>query len=299
MLEKPSIQQLENFIVYGKVRNFATAAHMANITQSAFSFQMKKLEEMLGVQLITRSNRGSDLTREGEFFLDRVTNVIHSLDNAIEDLQKFSGKAVSINIGILMSMGDVFMNKHVSYFQKSNANININVYTMEAKTMLKELDEGKIDIASSFLLPQMYLDGYIKKFFHKEEMVFYAPSLKLPGNFISVKQVAKYPLASYSPNYFMNRVINNYFNKYGCKPNIEARLSTPYAIMYYCNDNEVGALLSKRILNELNITEGYYHIDEPLFLDTYLIYKHENPKIKNMEVFVDYVLNTYNKQEQA
>ena len=68
MIELPSIQQLENFIIYGKVRNFATAAHRANITQSAFSFQMKKLEEMLNIQLITRSNRGSDLTREGEFF---------------------------------------------------------------------------------------------------------------------------------------------------------------------------------------------------------------------------------------
>ena len=45
MQERPSIQQLENFIIYGKVRNFATAAHRANITQSAFSFQMKKLEE--------------------------------------------------------------------------------------------------------------------------------------------------------------------------------------------------------------------------------------------------------------
>ena len=42
MQERPSIQQLENFIIYGKVRNFATAAHRANITQSAFSFQMKK-----------------------------------------------------------------------------------------------------------------------------------------------------------------------------------------------------------------------------------------------------------------
>lgn len=41
MQERPSIQQLENFIIYGKVRNFATAARRANITQSAFSFQMK------------------------------------------------------------------------------------------------------------------------------------------------------------------------------------------------------------------------------------------------------------------
>ena len=68
MIELPSIQQLENFIIYSKVKDIATAAREANVTRSAFSFQMKKLEEMLNIQLITRSNRGSDLTREGEFF---------------------------------------------------------------------------------------------------------------------------------------------------------------------------------------------------------------------------------------
>ena len=56
MQERPSIQQLENFIIYGKVRNFATAAHRANITQSAFSFQMKKLERVINCILSISSN---------------------------------------------------------------------------------------------------------------------------------------------------------------------------------------------------------------------------------------------------
>ena len=150
MQERPSIQQLENFIIYGKVRNFATAAHRANITQSAFSFQMKKLEEMLNIQLITRSNRGSDLTREGEFFL-QIIPIIDELDEAIDELQKFAGKAVYINIGALMSMGDILMNRHISYFKQHNDNnICFNVYNLEAKSMLKKLDSGQIDIASTF-----------------------------------------------------------------------------------------------------------------------------------------------------
>ena len=45
MGELPSIHQLECFIIYGRVRNFSLAAQEANITQSAFSVQMKKLEE--------------------------------------------------------------------------------------------------------------------------------------------------------------------------------------------------------------------------------------------------------------
>ena len=43
MIELPSIQQLENFIIYSKVKDIATAAREANVTRSVFSFQMKKI----------------------------------------------------------------------------------------------------------------------------------------------------------------------------------------------------------------------------------------------------------------
>lgn len=289
MQERPSIQQLENFIIYGKVRNFATAAHRANITQSAFSFQMKKLEEMLNIQLITRSNRGSDLTREGEFFLQKIIPIIDELDEAIDELQKFAGKAVYINIGALMSMGDILMNRHISYFKQHNDNnICFNVYNLEAKSMLK-----KIDIASTFLLPQMHADGCEKKLFCKDEFVYYAPCLDLTQDKITADIIQRYPLVTHSPDYFMTNSLEDYFVKLKIHPHIDARLSTPYAIIHYCKHNKVATLISKRLLQELGITNDYYELLEPLNFSSYLLYKHENPKIKSMEIFVDYILDLY------
>ena len=258
MQERPSIQQLENFIIYGKVRNFATAAHRANITQSAFSFQMKKLEEMLNIQLITRSNRGSDLTREGEFFLQKIIPIIDELDEAIDELQKFAGKAVYINIGALMSMGDILMNRHISYFkQHNNNNICFNVYNLEAKSMLKKLDSGQIDIASTFLLPQMHVDGCEKKLFCKDEFVYYAPCLDFTQDKITADIIQRYPLVTHSPDYFMTNALEDYFVKLKIHPHIDARLSTPYAIIHYCKHNKVATLISKRLLQELGITNDY------------------------------------------
>ena len=69
----PTISQLECFIIYGRVGNFARAAQEAHITQSAFSAQIKHLETTLGITLIQRSKRGSQLTEEGEAFLTRIT----------------------------------------------------------------------------------------------------------------------------------------------------------------------------------------------------------------------------------
>ena len=294
MQEKPSIQQLENFMIYGKVRNFAMAAHMANITQSAFSFQMKKLEEMLDVQLITRSNRGSDLTREGEFFLKKLILIMEDLDRAIDELEKYSGKVVSINIGTLMSMGDILMNKHISYFKQHNdGNICFNVYNLEAKSMLKKLQKGSIDIAFTLLLPQMHIDGCEKKLFYSEEYVYFAPLLDISQERVDNIILQKNPLVMHSPDYFLTKTLENYFINLKIEPNIEARLSTPYAIIHYCKNNKVATLISKRLLDEIGITEGYFSLEKPLYFESYLLYKRENPKIKSMEIFIKYILDLY------
>ena len=90
MIELPSIQQLENFIIYGKVRNFATAAHRANITQSAFSFQMKKLEEIVGTQLVVHGENTIELTKEGQIFLAKAEKIVSELKQSLSEMKKIS-----------------------------------------------------------------------------------------------------------------------------------------------------------------------------------------------------------------
>ena len=87
MKELPTIQELQSFIVYSKTGNFTLAAQQLNITQSAFSAQMKKLERVVGVKLIDRSTRGSSLTHEGEVFLPEAERIIESLKRTIHAIR--------------------------------------------------------------------------------------------------------------------------------------------------------------------------------------------------------------------
>ena len=66
------MQELQSFITYNKTGSFTLAAQSMNITQSAFSAQIKKLDRLVGVKLISRSTRGSRLTPEGELFLSLI-----------------------------------------------------------------------------------------------------------------------------------------------------------------------------------------------------------------------------------
>jgi len=87
MKELPTIQELQSFIVYNKTGNFTLAAQQLNITQSAFSAQMKKLERVVGVKLIDRSTRGSSLTLEGERFLPEAERIMESLERSVHAIR--------------------------------------------------------------------------------------------------------------------------------------------------------------------------------------------------------------------
>ncbi|MEL5308454.1 LysR family transcriptional regulator [Serratia nevei] len=50
-------------------KHFGKAAKHIHITQSAFSMQIKALEEEIGAQLFIRNNRNIELTEVGEAFL--------------------------------------------------------------------------------------------------------------------------------------------------------------------------------------------------------------------------------------
>ena len=233
MIELPSIQQLENFIIYSKVKDIATAAREANVTRSAFSFQMKKLEEIVGTQLVVHGENTIELTKEGQIFLAKAEKIVSELKQSLSEMKKLAGEEVSLSVGALMSLGDVFINQHLTYFKKYNTNIKINVYNLEAKELINQLEADKLDIVSSFSLKDLQDDEYENIFFCDEEMVYYAPNIEHLGNIINVEEIAQYPMVQYSPYYLMNATIKNYFNKLGChnriwssKPSFHLRMTT-------------------------------------------------------------------------
>lgn len=299
MIELPSIQQLENFIIYSKVKDFARAAKEANITQSAFSFQMKKLEELVGAQLIVHADKTSDLTTEGKLFLVRAERIVAELTEAVTDMKKLNGEEVTLSVGALMSLGDILINQHLTYFKKYNANVKINIFNLECKELLKRLKDDKLDIISTFSLDEdeAAMEGFEKLFFCDERMVYYAPNIEVGGNTINIEEICDYPLVQYSPYYLMHNRINKYFAENNYSPEVEAWFSTPYALMHYCQQNQVGAVLSERLLNALGFYDGYYDITPSFSIKSYLLYKKTNPKYKFIKVFVKYINTLYNKEK--
>ncbi len=77
---------LRSFAAVADAGGVTRAAGFLNLTQSAVSMQIKRLEEMLDVRLLDRSGRGVALTAEGELLLGYARRLLALNDEAFHRL---------------------------------------------------------------------------------------------------------------------------------------------------------------------------------------------------------------------
>ena len=87
---------LRSFVAVTDAGGVTRAAGFLNLTQSAVSMQLKRLEDALGVDLMDRAGRGVALTAAGEQLLGYARRMLHLNDEALARLtgQSFEGELV-------------------------------------------------------------------------------------------------------------------------------------------------------------------------------------------------------------
>ncbi|MEL6412057.1 MAG: LysR family transcriptional regulator [Pseudomonadota bacterium] len=74
---------LRSFLAVSEQGGVTRASQVLNLTQSAVSMQLKRLEEMLGVELLDRTNRRVALTASGEQLLKYARRIVDLNDEAV------------------------------------------------------------------------------------------------------------------------------------------------------------------------------------------------------------------------
>src|SRR5215468_3011771 len=84
------IRQLRYLDAVGELGSFSAAARRLHVVQPAISQQIRKLEEELGVELITRG-RQALLTPAGELVAARARTILNELDAIVDDVGQPEG----------------------------------------------------------------------------------------------------------------------------------------------------------------------------------------------------------------
>ncbi|MEJ6022251.1 LysR family transcriptional regulator [Ramlibacter sp. PS4R-6] len=143
-----SARDLEAFLALAQAQHFTRAAERCNLSQSAFSQKIARIEQVAGVALFERSTRHVALTPEGEVFADEVRRIQSDLQHALAHLNELATRRVGkVAIAALPSVAAVWMPQVIARYRAAHPNIRIELFDALAGGGLGLLREGRVDIA--------------------------------------------------------------------------------------------------------------------------------------------------------
>src|SRR6195256_1090032 len=139
----PSLNGLRAFEAAARHLSFTVAAAELNVTQTAISHQIRRLEQELGIPLFVRQNRALALTPEARDYLPGVRAAFNDLRLATDRLQRRDNDHV-LTVSTLASLAAKWLLPRLSAFQEAHPGIDVRITT---STSLVDFKGGDVDAA--------------------------------------------------------------------------------------------------------------------------------------------------------
>src|SRR5438034_3109809 len=139
----PSLNGLRAFEAAARHMSFTLAASELNVTQTAISHQIRRLEEELGIRLFVRQNRALELTAEAREYLPGIRAAFNDLRLATDRLLRRDDDHV-LTISTLASLAAKWLLPRLATFQEAHPGIDVRITT---STALVDFRTGDVDAA--------------------------------------------------------------------------------------------------------------------------------------------------------
>jgi LysR family transcriptional regulator, glycine cleavage system transcriptional activator len=139
----PSLNGLRAFEAAARHLSFTVAAAELNVTQTAISHQIRRLEEELGIRLFVRQNRALALTPQAKDYLPGVRAAFNDLRLATDRLLRKDNEHV-LTVSTLASLAAKWLLPRLSAFQETHPGIDVRITT---STALVDFKGGDVDAA--------------------------------------------------------------------------------------------------------------------------------------------------------
>src|ERR1700733_4752620 len=122
----PSLNGLRAFEAAPRHLSFTAAAPELNVTQTAISHQIRRLEAELGIRLFVRQNRSLTLTTEAREYLPGIRAAFNDLRLATDRLLRKDGDCV-LTVSTLASFAAKWLLPRLSSFQQAHPEIDVRI----------------------------------------------------------------------------------------------------------------------------------------------------------------------------
>jgi DNA-binding transcriptional LysR family regulator len=140
-------RQLRSFIAVAEELHFGRAAKRVNLSQPALSLQISGIEDELGVQLLVRNRRKTQLTQAGTIFLVEARDVVLRTEQAITTVRRAAlGQVGTLRIGFISTAAAVIMPPLVKRFREKYEHVEIDLRNVLTRDQFTQIQERKLDV---------------------------------------------------------------------------------------------------------------------------------------------------------
>ena len=134
---------LQAFVSIAERGSFQRAAAHLNLSQTALSHRIRKLEDDLGAQLFTRTTREVTLTRTGTDLLPKARRAIDEIAVSLSEIREASQpEQALLSLGCLPTIATNHLPALIQRFQSKHPDVRVRIYDNSATEIGELVSSG-------------------------------------------------------------------------------------------------------------------------------------------------------------
>ena len=242
------ISQLKYFLSVCNSGNFTQAAKENFVSQPAISQAIRELEEVYGVRLFERTNRGLTLTQEGKWLRERADFIVKYVASTEEQLAILSNNKQYLRVGVAPMVGAISFFNVFDSFTTKHQDIHVDLMEAGSVQIRRWLDENLIDLGFC-IVDGLNSDGITVDELYREELVYcvHQSNVLASKSRVSFEEIAQQKIILLKEDSYQNQLVKEEFTKRNLKLNVmmySGQLNSIFNMLSYGN---CGAFLFRRL----------------------------------------------------
>ena len=146
-MKYPTIKQLRYFLALAETSHFGRAADACFVSQSAFSSAISELENMLGTQLVDRTNRSVTITAKGQDIAVQARLCLRDIE-ALVDMAKGEREPLAgeLRLGVIPTIAPFLLPKALPKLRRQYPQLDLYLIEDQTHRVYERLMDGELDV---------------------------------------------------------------------------------------------------------------------------------------------------------
>lgn len=219
------IYQLHYFVTLVEQITYTKAAQKLHISQPSLSIAIKNLEKNVGLSLIDRTTRKSNLTKDGKILYHEAKNLLNHFQYVKDEMHRLKNDGpLKLSIGLIESSRS-WMPKIVKQFQEEYEDVQIKILdVLSLQEVVQSLSHFNIHVA---ITNQFIYDENIEMIpIYQEKLVILLPPNHPLINMatLPITELEKESFIICQEGFQTRKDVLNAFHKARIKPNIQVEI---------------------------------------------------------------------------